>query len=111
MHSAAGVIAAVALLGTADGPQLVAVFAVRHRDAPLRLRGQIFTTAASLKISAGAIGSLMAGVLGQHSTTLLLSVAAFTQLLAVVALLCRRQSTDRARRTVYTETAKAARTP
>ncbi len=38
---------AVALAGAGEGPQLTALFAVRHREAPGHMRGQIFTTAAS----------------------------------------------------------------
>jgi hypothetical protein len=43
-------LAAVALGGVGEGPQLTALFAVRHRESPEHMRGQIFTTAASLKI-------------------------------------------------------------
>lgn len=75
-----------ALLGVAEGPQLASVFAIRQRDAPPRLRGQIFTTAASLKLTFGATGSLVAGVLLTHSFTATLIVAAAAQLLAVLLL-------------------------
>lgn len=79
-----------ALLGMAEGPQLTSVFTIRQRDAPARLRGQIFTTAASLKLTAGAIGSLTGGILLAHSTTATLLVAAATQLAAVLASLIAR---------------------
>jgi hypothetical protein len=90
------VIAAVAVAGVADGPQLAAIFAVRHRETPPRLRGQVFTTAASLKITAGAAGAAVAGSLaghaaartaqpGAHSTVLLLIAAAGTQAVALAA--------------------------
>lgn len=90
------VIAAVAVAGVADGPQLAAIFAVRHRETPPRLRGQVFTTAASLKITAGAAGAAVAGSLaghaaartaqpGAHSTVLLLIAAAGTQAAALAA--------------------------
>ena len=89
------VVAAVAVAGVADGPQLAAIFAVRHRETPQRLRGQVFTTAASLKITAGAAGAALAGVLaghgaGQansaaHSPVLLLIAAAATQAAALAA--------------------------
>jgi hypothetical protein len=101
------VIAAVAVAGVADGPQLAAIFAVRHRETPQRLRGQVFTTAASLKITAGAVGAAVAGSLaghatartghpGAHSTLLLLIAAAATQAVALAAFAAL--STDRARR-------------
>ncbi|MFD2350895.1 hypothetical protein ACFSTC_18520 [Nonomuraea ferruginea] len=46
-----------------EGPQLTALFAVRHREAPERVRGQVFTTGASLKITSFAAGSALAGPL------------------------------------------------
>jgi MFS family permease len=82
---AAWVIALAAVIGVADGPQLAAVFAVRQREAPARHRGQIFTTAASLKISAGALGAALAGTLAQHSVTLVLAAAAAAQAAALIA--------------------------
>ncbi|HEY5357984.1 MAG TPA: MFS transporter [Streptosporangiaceae bacterium] len=81
----AWVIAAVAVAGVADGPQLAAIFAIRHRETPRRLRGQVFTTAASLKITAGAIGAAVAGRLAGHSAALVLTVAAGTQGAALLA--------------------------
>lgn len=44
-------LAAVALGGAGEGPQLTALLAVRHRETPAHLRGQVYTTAASLKIA------------------------------------------------------------
>lgn len=78
--------AAVALVGLADGPQLAAVFGIRHREAPTGSRAQVFTTAASLKVGSAAVGGALAGVLS-GSTTAVLLVAASTQLLAVGAAL------------------------
>ncbi|MFJ6657415.1 MFS transporter [Streptomyces sp. NPDC091377] len=54
-------VVAALLVGLGEGPQLTALFAVRHRDAPERLRGQIFTTGASLKLTAYALGAAVAG--------------------------------------------------
>ncbi|MGH3397607.1 MAG: MFS transporter, partial [Streptosporangiaceae bacterium] len=82
--AAGWVIAAVALAGVADGPQLTAVFAVRHREAPARLRAQVFTTAASLKIAAGALGAVLAGHLA-GSPAVVLAAAAVTQAVALAA--------------------------
>ena len=87
----AGIIALVAVTGLADGPQLAAVFAVRQREAPSRLRGQIFITAASLKISAGALGAALAGILAQLSITIVLAAVAAAQAAALTACLARRR--------------------
>ncbi|MFJ6564140.1 MFS transporter [Streptomyces sp. NPDC091412] len=54
-------VVAVLILGAGEGPQLAALFAVRHREAPEHLRGQIFTTGASLKITGFALGAAVAG--------------------------------------------------
>ncbi|HEX7147021.1 MAG TPA: MFS transporter [Actinomycetota bacterium] len=54
-------LALVALAGLAEGPAFAATFATRQRWSPPTLRGQIFTTAASLKLGAFAIGSALAG--------------------------------------------------
>jgi MFS family permease len=80
-------VASVVLLGAADGPQLTAIFAIRQRDAPERLRGQVLTTAASLKLTAGAIGALAGGALLGGGAGRALAVAAGTQAVAVIALL------------------------
>jgi MFS family permease len=50
----------VALAGLAEGPSFAATFATRQRWSPPALRGQIFTTAASLKLGAFAVGSALA---------------------------------------------------
>ena len=54
-------LALVALAGLAEGPAFAATFATRQRWSPPSLRGQIFTTAASLKLGAFAVGSALAG--------------------------------------------------
>lgn len=87
------VVVAVLVLGIADGPQLAAVIAVRHREAPERLRAQVFTTGASLKVTAGALGAALAGTLAARSLTLMLLVAAATQVLALVAFAAVRVRT------------------
>jgi predicted MFS family arabinose efflux permease len=51
----------IALAGVADGPNLSATFATRQRWAPRDLHGQIFTTAASVKVGSFAVGSALAG--------------------------------------------------
>ena len=83
------VLAAVALGGAGEGPQLTALFAVRHREAPDHMRGQIYTTAASLKIGGMAAGAALAGPLAGRSVTGCLLVAAAIELCAAAAyLLC-----------------------
>jgi predicted MFS family arabinose efflux permease len=78
---------AVASAGAGEGPQLTAVFAVRHREAPAGTRGQIFTTAASLKIGGLAAGAALAGPLADRSVTACLLVAATIELCAAATYL------------------------
>jgi hypothetical protein len=80
-------LAAVALTGVGEGPQLTALFAVRHREAPGHLRGQIFTTAASLKIGGLAAGTALAGPLAGRSVTGCLLIAAGVETCAAAAYL------------------------
>ncbi|MGW1164375.1 MFS transporter [Streptomyces sp. NPDC002550] len=67
---------ALLLAGIGEGPQLTALFAIRHREAPHRLRGQVFTTGASLKITAFASGAAVAGPLATWSVPGTLATAA-----------------------------------
>ncbi|WP_431031908.1 MFS transporter [Streptomyces sp. P6-2-1] len=90
-------VAAVLLTGAGEGPQLTALLAIRHRDAPPRLRGQVFTTGASLKITAFALGATLAGVLAAHSLTAALLAAAVLDLGAGVAFHALRPATGAAR--------------
>jgi len=78
---------AVAAGGAGEGPQLTALFAVRHREAPEHVRGQIYTTAASLKIGGMAAGAALAGPLAGRSVTACLLLAAGTELCAAAAYL------------------------
>jgi MFS family permease len=81
----APVIAAVVLAGIGQGPQLTALFAVRHREAPERLRGQVFTTGASVKITGFALGAALAGPVAARSLPCALAAAAGFELLAALA--------------------------
>ncbi|MFD5189670.1 MFS transporter [Streptomyces sp. NPDC058357] len=80
----AALVVAALMIGIGEGPQLAALFAIRHREAPEHLRGQIFTTGASLKITGFALGASVAGPLANWSLpgTLILaaSVSAFAAL-------------------------------
>jgi Major Facilitator Superfamily len=78
---------AVAAGGAGEGPQLTALFAVRHREAPEHMRGQVYTTAASLKIGGMAAGAALAGPLAGRSVTTCLLIAAGTELCAAAAYL------------------------
>ncbi|WP_420167610.1 MFS transporter [Streptomyces violaceoruber] len=69
-------VVAVLATGCAEGPQLAALFTVRHREAPERLRGQVFTTGASVKITGFAVGAATAGPLATHSLPAALLLAA-----------------------------------
>ncbi|HEV2403347.1 MAG TPA: MFS transporter [Candidatus Saccharimonadales bacterium] len=82
-------IAVVAMLisGLADGPQLAAIFTVRHRGAPERLRSQVFTTGASLKITAAAVGAEIAGVIASRSLSMTITVAGLAQVLATLVFI------------------------
>ena len=92
--------AAVALGGAGEGPQLTALFAVRHRESPEHMRGQIFTTAASLKIGGLAAGTALAGPLADRSVTACLLIAAGFELCAAAAyVLAGSRRTDAARGT------------
>jgi predicted MFS family arabinose efflux permease len=77
-------LALVALAGLAEGPAFAATFATRQRWSPPSLRGQIFTTAASLKLGAFAVGSALAGpVLSRAEVAGTLVAVGTIQLLAV----------------------------
>ncbi|WP_339151509.1 MFS transporter [Streptomyces sp. F41] len=92
-------VVAVGVVGLAEGPQLTALFAVRHREAPEGLRTQVFTTGASLKITGFAVGAAVAGPLADRSLTGALLVAAGTAALAVPAWLALRPGGRPARTT------------
>jgi len=78
--------------GLIDGPLLAATLNLRQRHAPAWLRTQVFTTAASLKIGAFAVGSALAGPMASWvgARGMLWTVAA-GQLAAVVAAMAARQ--------------------
>ena len=86
----------IALGGFADGPGLAATFGARQRWTPRALLGQIFTTAASLKVGAFAIGAACAGpavnAFGARGT---LMIAASVQFTAVAVGLALRRGESR----------------
>ena len=86
----------VALAGVADGPGLAATFATRQRYVPADLLGQVFTTAAGLKVGSFALGSAAAGpvVLAAGSDGALLIAACVQFLAAGVGLVLLRVGSD-----------------
>lgn len=76
---------AMVVAGLGEGPQLTALFAVRHREAPERSRGQVFTTGASLKITGFAVGAGAAGPIAAWSLPGALVVAAGFEVLAALS--------------------------
>ncbi|GAA4625706.1 hypothetical protein GCM10023196_030910 [Actinoallomurus vinaceus] len=71
------------------------MFAIRHREAPPRLRAQVFMTAASLKITLGALGAAFGGAPAARSLTSALAVAAGAQAAAVACLIAPRPGRGR----------------
>jgi predicted MFS family arabinose efflux permease len=51
----------IAIAASVDGPALAAQFAVRQQVVPPSLYGQVFTTAAGLKVGSFAMGAALAG--------------------------------------------------
>lgn len=86
LPSATAMGATLALAGWAEGLLFTGMLSVRHREAPDRYRGQIFTTAASLKIGANALGMSAIVLLTNDGRTLLLTAGA-VQLVAVATAL------------------------
>ncbi|MFJ8669604.1 MFS transporter [Streptomyces sp. NPDC093600] len=78
-------ILAAFLAGIGEGPQLAALFAIRHRESPEHLRGQIFTTGASVKITGFALGAAVAGPVVSWSLPGALALAASVAALGALA--------------------------
>jgi MFS family permease len=80
-HPVTAILAAV-VIGAGDGPQLAGLIQIRHQEASTRLRTQVFTTGASLKITASGIGALTAAPLMHAGLTVALLTAAAAHLIA-----------------------------
>ncbi|WP_091082588.1 MFS transporter [Nonomuraea wenchangensis] len=87
-------VVAAGVVGLGEGPQLTALFSVRHREAPARLRAQVFTTGASLKITSFAVGSAVAGPLAAYSVAAALLAGAAAQAVAVAVLTAGRPRSE-----------------
>lgn len=85
--SPALLVIAMVISGAGASLELTALFTVRHREAPAHLRGQIFTTGASVKISAYALGVGIAGGLISWSLPGTLTAAAALELAAAAGYL------------------------
>ena len=75
-------IAVVISIGIAGVPQANALFTIRDREAPEDLRSLIFTTGGSLKITSAAVGALIAGVIADAGSTVILAMIATLYLAA-----------------------------
>jgi MFS family permease len=95
-------VAVSAATGLVVGPSFAALFAVRQQWSPAGLSGQIFTTGASLKIGAYAVGAALAGPIvtgiGPHEAIVATALAELVAVLAGVAVSgSRRRARDPAR--------------
>lgn len=90
-------LALVVIAGIADGPALTATFATRQRHTPRNLHGQIFVTAASLKVGSFSIGAALAGptVLAFGSGGAIVVAACIEVAAGLSGLLLSRASTPR----------------
>ncbi len=86
-------LAVVGLAGFALGPSLSGQIGARQQLAPQELQGQVFMTAASLKVGAFALGAGLAGALAASGAEPVLLAAALLHVagFAVGALLLRRE--------------------
>ncbi|MFI2365185.1 MFS transporter [Promicromonospora sp. NPDC019610] len=85
-------LAAAVLVGAADGPQLSALLRIRHRDTPDEVRGQVFTTGASLKLGGAALGAALCGLFASGlAAAMLVALTAELLALACFGVLGRRR--------------------
>ena len=82
----------IALASSVDGPALAAQFAVRQQVVPPGLYGQVFTTAAGLKVGSFALGAGLAGPVatGLGSSEALLLAASLQISAALLGLVLMR---------------------
>jgi MFS family permease len=89
----AAALALICLTGVLEGPSLVALIAVRQRQAPPHLRGQIFSTAGSLDTAMVGLGAAIAGPL-QSSFGTDTTLMVFGGLLGLAGLLSLATESD-----------------
>ena len=82
----------IALASLVDGPALAAQFAVRQQVVPPSLYGQVFTTAAGLKVGSFAMGAALAGPIatGLGSAEAMVVAACAQIFAALIGLLLMR---------------------
>ena len=93
LTSVTAALVVVMVAGVVEGPVLTMTFAVRGEESPEGLRTQVFVTAASLKVTAAAAGSALAGVaspLGGHRLLLGTGLVQIVSALCGMALLLNR---------------------
>jgi MFS family permease len=80
------------LMGVADGPLLVGLFATRTDRSPPALRATVFTVGASAKLGTAAVGALVAGVVldGRATGAGLVAIGAVHLLAAALSWLSLR---------------------
>ncbi|MFH9607093.1 hypothetical protein [Streptomyces sp. NPDC017448] len=93
--SPAVLVAAVLAVGLAEGPQLTALFAIRHQEAPKRLRSQVFTAGASVKITGFAVGAVAGPVAARALPGALLLAAGVAACAVPVFFAFRTSRVDR----------------
>jgi MFS family permease len=71
------------VIGLTEAPQLTAMFLVRSRESPERVRAQVFTTASSLRTSAFAIGSAIFGSMLVFGTATVIWAGAALQVIGL----------------------------
>jgi predicted MFS family arabinose efflux permease len=76
-----------AVAGALGAPMIVAVFAIRDREAPPRMRTQIFALGGGLKVTSAAAGAAAAGLAAPAGAAVLLVGNAVCQVLAAVVVL------------------------
>jgi MFS family permease len=72
------------LFGAMQAPQLTAIFQVRDRESPTKVRSLVFVASASLRTGSFAVGSLAAGALLIFGWRWVIVGAAILELLALI---------------------------
>ena len=72
------------ILGASEAPQMSATFLVRNRESSPEVRAQVFTTAASLRITAFAVGSALFGAMLGLGTVVVMTTGAALHWIAIL---------------------------
>lgn len=90
-------ILAMLIAGLADGPQLAAMYDIRNRETPDRMRSEVFTTGESLRITAAAVGVEIAGLVANSSLSTALLIAGLLEVGAATVFLLITPGRSKAR--------------